>query len=74
MSNQWFLQYYYALVPLGGVTEKQLQEILTPEQWKLCKERDLPDAMQYWEGIKNNHEQRMKQGARANGNQIIIDE
>ena len=71
MSIQWFLQYYYALVPLAGVTEKEMQAILTPEQWKLCKERDLPDAIQYWEGIKNNHEQRMKQGARANGNPVI---
>jgi len=61
MSIQWFLQYYYALVPLAGVAEKEMQAILTPEQWKLCKERDLPDAMQYWEGIKNNHERRMKQ-------------
>lgn len=72
MSFQWYMQYYYALVPVAGVAEKELQAILTPEQWKLCKERDLPDAMQYWEGIKNNHEQRMKQGARANANQIII--
>ena len=72
MSFQWYLQYYYALVPVAGVTEKELQAILTPEQWKLCKERDLPDAMQYWEGIKNNHEQRMKQGARANGPQVFF--
>lgn len=72
MSFQWFLQYYYALVPLAGVPEKDLQAILTPEQWKLCKERDLPDAMQYWEGIKNNHEQRMKQGAQANAPQILF--
>ncbi len=71
MSFQWYMQYYYALVPVAGVADKEMQAILTPEQWKLCKERDLPDAMQYWEGIKNNHEQRMKQGARANGNQII---
>ncbi len=72
MSFQWFLQYYYALVPLAGVAEKDLQAILTPEQWKLCKERDLPDAMQYWEGIKNNHDNRVKQGANGNANRIII--
>jgi DNA-binding transcriptional regulator YdaS (Cro superfamily) len=72
MSLQWFLQYYYALVPVAGVAEKDMQAILTPEQWKLCKDRDLPDALQYWEGIKNNHEQRMKRGAQANGNQLII--
>ena len=72
MSPQWFLQYYYALVPLAGVAEKEMQAILTPEQWKLCKERDLPDAMQYWEGIKNNHERRKKQGVQANGPQILF--
>ncbi|MFN0079525.1 MAG: hypothetical protein ACKVY0_23920 [Prosthecobacter sp.] len=72
MSFQWFLQYYYALVPLGGVPDKEMQAILTPEQWKLCKERDLPDAMQYWEGIKQNHEQRAKQGANGNANRIIF--
>jgi hypothetical protein len=72
MSPQWFLQYYYALVPLAGVAEKEMQAILTPEQWKLCKERDLPDAIQYWEGIKNNHEQRKKQGVQANGPQILF--
>lgn len=82
MSFQWFLQYYYALVPLGGVPEEEMKAILSPEQWKLCKDRDLPDAMQYWEGIKNNHEQRKKQGANRigdpfdplNGGMIIIDQ
>ena len=72
MSFQWFLQYYYALVPLAGVEDKEMQAILTPEQWKLFKERDLPDALQYWEGIKNNHEQRLKQAVRGKGNQPII--
>ena len=72
MSQQWFLQYYYALVPMGGVPDKEMQAILTPEQWKLCKDRDLPDAMQYWEGIKQNHEQRVKQGANGNANRGII--
>ncbi len=72
MSTQWFLQYYYALVPLAGVADKEMQAILTPEQWKLCKERDLPDAVQYWEGIKTNHDQRLKQAVPANGPQIFI--
>lgn len=72
MSFQWFLQYYYALVPLAGVPEKEMQAILTPEQWKLCKDRDLPDAMQYWEGIKTNHDNRVKQG--ANAGQVLLPE
>jgi hypothetical protein len=70
MSTSWFLQYYYALVPVAGVPEKEMQEILTQPQWKLCKDRDLPDAMQYWEGIENNHKNRLKQG--GNGNQIFF--
>jgi hypothetical protein len=51
-----------------------MKAILTPEQWKLCKERDLPDAEQYWEGIRNNHEQRMKQkGAQGGNRQLFIE-
>lgn len=71
MSQNWFLQYYYALVPLAGVAEKDLQAILTPEQTKLCKERDLPDAIQYWEGIKSNHDQRVKNGGNAIRDRVI---
>lgn len=65
MSSNWYLQYYYAMVPMAGIKEKEMQAILTPQQWKLCKERDLPDAMQYWEGIENNHKNRLKQGGDA---------
>ncbi|MEZ5385899.1 MAG: hypothetical protein R3F13_10340 [Prosthecobacter sp.] len=64
MSTNWFLQYYYALVPMAGVEEKDMAAILTPEQLKHFKDRDLPDAMQYWEGIENNHKNRMKKGVR----------
>lgn len=70
MSGAWFLQYYYALVPVAGVPEKDIQAILPASQWKLCKERDLPDAMQYWEGIENNHKNRLKNG--GNGNRIFF--
>ncbi len=70
MSTNWFLQYYYAMVPVAGVPEKEMQGILTPQQWKLYKDRDLPDAVQYWEGIENNHKNRLKQG--GNGNQILF--
>lgn len=76
MSPNWHLQYYYAMVPVAGVAEKEIQAILTPQQWKLCKDRDLPDAMQYWEGIENNHKNRVKNDAKAgrvifNGGMII---
>lgn len=72
MSSNWYLQYYYALVPLAGIPEKEMQSILTPQQWKLCKDRDLPDAMQYWEGIENNHKSRLKRGAGGAVNQLFF--
>jgi len=72
MSGAWFLQYYYALVPVAGVPEKEIQAILPASQWKLCKERDLPDAMQYWEGIENNHKNRLKNGGNGNANRVFF--
>ncbi len=67
MSTNWFLQYYYAMVPVAGVAEKDLAAVLTPEQLKNFKDRDLPDAMQYWEGIENNHKNRVKKEGGGNG-------
>jgi DNA-binding phage protein len=72
MSGAWFLQYYYALVPVAGVPEKEMQAILPASQWKLCKERDLPDAMQYWEGIENYHKNRLKNGGNGNANRVFF--
>lgn len=74
MSTNWFLQYYYALVPVAGVAEKDLVAVLTPEQWKSFKDRDLPDAMQYWEGIENNHKNRVKKEGGGDGGLGIDDE
>lgn len=59
-GNLWCLQYYYAIVPVAGVPEKEMQAILSPAKWKEFKERDLPDAMQYWESIENNHKNRLR--------------
>jgi len=70
MSPNWHLQYYHAMVPVAGIAQKEIEAVLTPRQWKLCKERDLPDAMQYWQGIENNHKNRLKNGAR--GNRVIF--
>jgi hypothetical protein len=55
------------MVPVAGVAEKDLAAVLTPEQMKNFKDRDLPDAMQYWEGIENNHKNRVKKEGGGNG-------
>lgn len=68
MSTNWFLQYYYAMVPVAGVAEKDLAAVLTPEQLKNFKDQDLPDAMQYWEGIESNHKNRLKKEGGLGGN------
>jgi hypothetical protein len=67
LSEPWFLSSYYCLIPLAGVPEKKLAEVLKPEQMKRVKETALPQAEQYWEGIKQQHDQRVRMG-----NQNII--
>lgn len=62
MSHSWHLQYYYALLPLAGVSEKALKEVLTEKQWKIVRERDLSDAEQYWSGIESYHKRRIEGG------------
>ncbi|MFO1437502.1 MAG: hypothetical protein U1F81_04215 [Verrucomicrobiaceae bacterium] len=74
MNHTWHLQYYYALLPLAGVKEADLKSALTERQWKLVQERDLSDAMQYWEGIESYHKQRLEQGKDAEGGAVIFDE
>ena len=61
LSNDWQLRSYYLLVPLTGIAEADMKSILTPAQWKLVQERDLAQIHSYWEGIKNYHDQRVKE-------------
>jgi hypothetical protein len=74
MNHSWHLQYYYALLPLAGVKEADLKSALTERQWKLVQERDLSDALQYWEGIESYHKQRVEQGKDAEGGGGVFDE
>lgn len=74
MNHAWHLQYYYALLPLAGVKEADLKATLTERQWKLVQERDLSDAMQYWEGIESYHKQRIEQAKDAEGGAVLFDE
>lgn len=74
MNHTWHLQYYYALLPLAGVKEADLKSTLTDRQWKLVQERDLADALQYWEGIESYHKQRTEQNKDADGGAVLFDE
>jgi hypothetical protein len=65
LSEPWYLSSYYCLIPLAGVPEKKLTEVLKPDQMKRLKETALPQAEQYWEGIKQQHDQRLRMGAQS---------
>ncbi len=62
LSEPWYLSSYYTLIPLAGVPEKNFAEVFGADQLKRLKENALPQAEQYWEGIKQQHDQRLNQG------------
>jgi hypothetical protein len=77
MSWGWHLQSYYALMPLAGVPEEKLKPLFTEEKWKAIAERDLAECQQYWDGIQQMHERRLKmeqQGGEPDGGGFFFSE
>ncbi|WP_050023508.1 hypothetical protein [Verrucomicrobium sp. BvORR034] len=57
----WYLQYYSMLIPIVGVTEKDLKTIITPGQWDAwSKSNEFNNCMSYWSGIEQNHNSRVR--------------
>ncbi|WP_038160748.1 hypothetical protein [Verrucomicrobium sp. BvORR106] len=57
----WYLQYYSMLIPVVGVTEKELKTIITPGQWdSWTKSNEYSNCMSYWGGIEQNHASRVR--------------
>lgn len=57
----WYLQSYQCFMPLCGIPEKEMKEILSMEQWdEWTGSEQYANAVNNWENIKNNREQRMK--------------
>lgn len=57
----WYLQYYSMLIPIVGVTEKELKTIITPGQWDAwSKSNEFSNCMSYWSGIEQNHASRVR--------------
>ena len=57
----WYLQSYQCFMPLCGIPEKEMKEILSMEQWdEWTGSEQYTNAVNNWENIKNNREQRMK--------------
>lgn len=60
-GTPWYLSPYQSFMPLCGVPEKQMKEILTKEQWdRWTGGEQYANAASGWEDIKSNREQRMK--------------
>ena len=51
-STRWYLDSVSALLPVAGVEEAVLQEILSSRQWKAFKERDLLPSSQLWKEMQ----------------------
>ena len=58
--------------PIGHVSEKDAKAVLSPGQWAACEEQDLPQAMMYWENIKQYHDQRVKKGNENEARRVIF--
>lgn len=57
----WYLQYYSMLIPIVGVTEKDLKTVVTPGQWDVwSKSNEFSNCMSYWSGIEQNHASRVR--------------
>lgn len=56
--SPWHLSYYSCLMPLAGAKKADLQEVLTPAQWKQVREQDIADAERYWNSIESRRKMR----------------
>ena len=67
-SADWQLQSYYVLIPLKGIPSKDIESVLTPEQWRLCNEQDFGPRGDYWNSVEQRHKYRLKGGQRVRNN------
>ncbi len=59
-ARRWHLHAYSMLTPVAGIPEVQLKERLTPAQFELWREKSENQVRHYWEGVKRNHENRLR--------------
>lgn len=60
ISSPWYLSSYYCTIPLAGIPQKELEKILGAERLKQAEGTVLSMGAQYWEGIKSQHDIRMR--------------
>ena len=59
-SFGWHLQGYYTLIPIAMFTDKELEEYFDKKQVPILKDKSLPNATQYAESIRNQHNSRIR--------------
>lgn len=57
----WYLESFYGLMPLMGIPDKDLQAILSKDQWDIwSKSQEHGNAVNFWQNVKQFHDQRVK--------------
>ena len=60
-STAWYLSSYSMFLPLVAVPESELKSILGPESFdRWMRSRQCAYTMNYWSGLKQNHDARVK--------------
>ncbi|MGB8356840.1 MAG: hypothetical protein WCD79_23285 [Chthoniobacteraceae bacterium] len=60
-STPWYLQYYMMFMPFAGISEKDLKDILTKEQWNSWSgSMECANSSQFWSNIKAMHAQKVR--------------
>ncbi|MCB1063412.1 MAG: hypothetical protein KDN20_10895 [Verrucomicrobiae bacterium] len=60
-SSPWYLQYYSIGLPLMGIPEKELKELLSKDQFTIWEQQFQGNAANYWDSIESRHKQRTKE-------------
>ena len=60
-ARRWHLHAYSMLTPVAGIPDAELKKHLTPAQLELWLEKSENQVRHYWEGVKRNHENRLRQ-------------
>jgi Spy/CpxP family protein refolding chaperone len=60
-SQNWFLQSFSIFLPIAGIPEKDMKNILTTGQWeRWTGSNEFANASQYWANIDQTHRERAK--------------
>ncbi len=60
-ARRWHLHAYSMLTPVAGIPEEEMKKNLTQAQFDLWIEKAENQVRHYWDGVKRNHQNRLKE-------------